>query len=419
MKRAVGTILALALCLQLTGCKTILKREEGEKESTVPQLESVQLERLSYKVPAEWRRVKDDTRCYHYPTQENKAGYFFLFYSDRDVSSAADTEALYGVYDAVLEGMEKGAVDFHLNKKERVKLAGVEALKVNYTERVDPYGVYTIEAYIFAGPDKEAMYFAIFTMGDALKEEMSAQITPITDSFHFSSRGIGWGQVSGGGESGGSSKPSSSAAAGDGTAGGSQGTAGNQGGGSHAGASSSGQSGSTQSGAGQSSSKPGSNSAQSSASQSGGNSASSGATAGQKNALSTAKSYLSISDFSHKGLVEQLEYEGFSHEEAVYGADHCGANWNAQALKGAKSYLEVAAFSQKGLAQQLQYDGYTGEQAAYGAANCGANWNEQAAKSAKSYLEISPHSRQGLIDQLKYEGFTEEQAVYGVSAVGL
>ena len=38
MKRAVGTILALALCLQLTGCKTILKREEGEKESTVPQL---------------------------------------------------------------------------------------------------------------------------------------------------------------------------------------------------------------------------------------------------------------------------------------------------------------------------------------------------------------------------------------------
>ncbi|ERJ00624.1 MULTISPECIES: Ltp family lipoprotein [Eubacteriales] len=419
MKRAVGVILALALCLQLTGCKTIPKREEDKKESSSPQLESVQLEKLSYKVPADWRKVKADRGYYHYPQKENTAGFLSVLYSEQDVSEAADTEMLYEVYDAVLEGMEKGADGYHLTGKERVKLAGVETLKVNYTERFDPHGVYTLETYIFVGPEKKGLYFAIFTMGDALKEEMSAQIAPITDSFRFSSQGISWGEVSGGGESGGSSKPSSSAAAGGGTASSSQETAGNQGGGSHAGASSSGQSGSTQSGAGQSSSKPSSNSAQSSTSQSGGNSASSGVTAGQKNALSTAKSYLSISDFSHKGLVEQLEYEGFSHEEAVYGADHCGANWNAQALKGAKSYLEVAAFSQKGLAQQLQYDGYTGEQAAYGAANCGANWNEQAAKSAKSYLEISSYSRQGLIDQLKYEGFTEEQAVYGVNAAGL
>lgn len=417
MKRAVGAILALALCLQLTGCKTIPKREEEKKESSSPQMESVQLEKLSYKVPADWRRVKDDTRCYHYPTQENKAGYFFLFYSDRDVSSAADTEALYGVYDAVLEGMEKGAVDFHLNKKERVKLAGVEALKVNYTERVDPYGVYTIEAYIFAGPDKEAMYFAIFTMGDALKEEMSAQITPITDSFRFSSQGISWGEVSGGGESGGSSKPSSSAAAGGGTASSSQGTAGNQGGGSHAGASSSGQSGSTQSGAGQSSSKP-SNSAQSSASQSGGT-LMGGATAEQKKALSRAKSYLGSAAFSHQGLVKQLEYEKFSHEDAVYGADHCGADWNAQALKKAKSYLNTAAFSKPGLTHQLQYEGFTDEQTAYGVNNCGANWNEQAVKKAKSYLTIFSYSRQELINQLKYEGFTAEQAAYGADGAGL
>lgn len=95
-------------------------------------------------------------------------------------------------------------------------------------------------------------------------------------------------------------------------------------------------------------------------------------TVSQKNALAKAKSYLEYSAFSHDGLVEQLEYEQFSHADAVYGAD-----------------------------------------------NCGANWNEQAAKKAQSYMDYSSFSRGGLIDQLKYEGFTQAQAEYGANAVGL
>ena len=95
-------------------------------------------------------------------------------------------------------------------------------------------------------------------------------------------------------------------------------------------------------------------------------------TVSQKNAVKKAKSYLSYSAFSYGGLVAQLEYEQFSHADAVYGAD-----------------------------------------------NSGANWNEQAAKKAKSYMEYSAFSRSGLIDQLKYEKFTQEQAEYGASAVGL
>ena len=58
-------------------------------------------------------------------------------------------------------------------------------------------------------------------------------------------------------------------------------------------------------------------------------------TVSQKNALASAKSYLSISAFSHDGLVGQLEYEKYSHEDAVYGADNSGADWNAQAAKSA------------------------------------------------------------------------------------
>lgn len=141
-------------------------------------------------------------------------------------------------------------------------------------------------------------------------------------------------------------------------------------------------------------------------------------TIGQRNALESAKSYLSFSEFSYTGLIEQLEYEKYSHEDAVYAADHCGADWNEQALKSAKSYLEYSAFSYTGLIEQLEYEGFTNDQATYGVDNSGANWNEQAAKSAKSYLEYSSFSREGLIEQLEYEGFTHEQAVYGVQQNG-
>ena len=73
--------------------------------------------------------------------------------------------------------------------------------------------------------------------------------------------------------------------------------------------------------------------------------------------------------FSYSGLVEQLEYEGFSHTEAVYGADHCGANWNEQAAKKAREYLEYSSFSKSELLDQLLYEGFTQSQAEYGVNN--------------------------------------------------
>lgn len=87
---------------------------------------------------------------------------------------------------------------------------------------------------------------------------------------------------------------------------------------------------------------------------------------GEINALKTALDYLDSMPFSYKGLIEQLEYEGYSDKEAKYGADHCGANWNEQAKKMAQSYLESMSFSRQGLLDQLEYEGFTSEQAEYG-----------------------------------------------------
>lgn len=109
-------------------------------------------------------------------------------------------------------------------------------------------------------------------------------------------------------------------------------------------------------------------------------------------------------------------YDAFAHEDTISNDTRTTGQINA--LNDAISYLKFTEFSYSGLIEQLEFEGYTHDEAVYGVDNCGADWNEQAAKCARSYLDISSFSRQELIDQLIYEGFTQEQAEYGVSAVG-
>ena len=95
------------------------------------------------------------------------------------------------------------------------------------------------------------------------------------------------------------------------------------------------------------------------------------ASTSQKNALAKAKGYLGYTAFSYKGLIEQLEYEGFSSEDATYGADNCGADWTAQADKKAADYMGYSSFSRASLIEQLEYEGFTQEQAEHGASSVG------------------------------------------------
>lgn len=90
------------------------------------------------------------------------------------------------------------------------------------------------------------------------------------------------------------------------------------------------------------------------------------ASSGERNALEKAYQYLKYSAFSYTGLIEQLEYEGYSNSEATYAADNCGADWYEQAAKKAKQYLDYSSFSRSGLVDQLEYEGFTHSQAEYG-----------------------------------------------------
>lgn len=148
-------------------------------------------------------------------------------------------------------------------------------------------------------------------------------------------------------------------------------------------------------------------------------------------AIEAAESYLKFSSFSKEGLIDQLKYDGFTDEESVYGVDiaynlystktttPAGADAGmANALESALNYLKYTSFSYKGLVDQLEYDGYSNSEAIYAADNCRADWNEQAALTAANYLKYSSFSRTELMDQLLYEGYTYEQASYGVRSVG-
>ena len=89
------------------------------------------------------------------------------------------------------------------------------------------------------------------------------------------------------------------------------------------------------------------------------------------------------------------------------------------AIRAAESYLNYSAFSRTGLIEQLEFERYSKDDATFAVDNIVVDWKEQAARSAESYLSYSAFSRPGLIDQLVFEGFTREEAVYGVDQAGL
>ncbi|MFD6856031.1 Ltp family lipoprotein [Rhodococcus sp. NPDC060090] len=96
-----------------------------------------------------------------------------------------------------------------------------------------------------------------------------------------------------------------------------------------------------------------------------------GMTGGQRNAVRAAEGYLDFAAFSRQGLIDQLEFEDYSTEDATFAVDYVSPDWNEQAALAAENYLEFSAFSRQGLIDQLIFEGYTSEQAQYGVAQTG------------------------------------------------
>ena len=107
--------------------------------------------------------------------------------------------------------------------------------------------------------------------------------------------------------------------------------------------------------------------------------------------------------------MERLVFDDFTKEQAAYGADNCGADWNEQAVEAAENMLKYGHYSYDGLVEALEYDDFIKEQAAHGADNCGADWYEQARKAAKDYGSGFFSDEEALRNFLEREGFTDDQ----------
>lgn len=71
-----------------------------------------------------------------------------------------------------------------------------------------------------------------------------------------------------------------------------------------------------------------------------------------KNAVRSAKQYLSIQGYSRDGLIHQLSSDygdGYSVADATVAVDSLNIDWNKQAVRSAKQYLSMQGFSCKGL----------------------------------------------------------------------
>ncbi|WP_350562757.1 Ltp family lipoprotein [Psychrobacter sp. CAL346-MNA-CIBAN-0220] len=103
-----------------------------------------------------------------------------------------------------------------------------------------------------------------------------------------------------------------------------------------------------------------------------------GLTRPQKNAIRSAKQYISMTGFSRDGLIDQLSSEyGDSYEvaDATAAVDSLNIDWNEQAVRSAEQYLDMTGFSCDGLIEQLSSSAgskYTVDEASYGAQQAGA-----------------------------------------------
>lgn len=136
--------------------------------------------------------------------------------------------------------------------------------------------------------------------------------------------------------------------------------------------------------------------------------------------MSSASNQSGDSKSAHSGSVS-VETPASNEVQTSDSSKSTESTSQAQARKKAESYLEFSAFSKKGLVKQLEFEGFDTDDATYAvnALDVDVDWNEQAALKAKSYLEFSAFSHSGLVKQLLFEGFTDSEAEFGVASVGL
>ena len=136
-------------------------------------------------------------------------------------------------------------------------------------------------------------------------------------------------------------------------------------------------------------------------------------------AVKSAEEYVYYLPMSRSGVIQMLEYDLFTPEEAAYAVEQLkDADWDAEAEEALEKYMKQGV-SRPGLEEVLEFDGFTAEQVSKAMGKTqDVDWDAQAVLCAKGYLEAMEFTRESLIGQLKYEGFTTAQAEYAADQCG-
>ena len=162
-------------------------------------------------------------------------------------------------------------------------------------------------------------------------------------------------------------------------------------------------------------------------------------TFGMIQAEKAAKQWLEVMAFSKQRLIERLKNDGFTNEEAVYGANKVYGVKQSVDLENLKDIIDFEKksaikitkvildsyevtnrlISKRIIINHIEKAGIHSKFGEYAVNNCNVDWCVQAEKLAKHWLETNEISKQKLINYLEHEGFTQEEVVYAVEKVGL
>ncbi|MEB6087317.1 Ltp family lipoprotein [Enterococcus casseliflavus] len=91
----------------------------------------------------------------------------------------------------------------------------------------------------------------------------------------------------------------------------------------------------------------------------------------QRRAIARAESFTNLMAFSRARLIQQLEFEGFTHNDAQWAVDQLTIDWNEQALKKANSYHSLMSLPPDNIRRLLAFEDFSEEQIDYAMTNIG------------------------------------------------
>ncbi|MBR1971664.1 MAG: Ltp family lipoprotein [Clostridia bacterium] len=86
-----------------------------------------------------------------------------------------------------------------------------------------------------------------------------------------------------------------------------------------------------------------------------------------KKIIKKASWYVENTSSSRMEIIAILRKMEYPMEDCLAAIDSLNVNWNNQAKKAADNYLKIAKFNKDELVSQLQFDGFTLEEAQFGA----------------------------------------------------